>query len=97
VFLDCAPIDIGDDLQMGPAAQLYAATHPLDRRSRDSGLQLARPIRIGNGMDRRRRHHSAGSDNCDGSVTGASSIVPRDLPPGSVVAGNPARIIRSLA
>ena len=23
VFLDCAPIEIGDDLQMGPAVQLY--------------------------------------------------------------------------
>jgi maltose O-acetyltransferase len=33
----------------------------------------------------------------DGSVVGAGSIVPRDLPPGSVAAGNPARIIRTLA
>jgi maltose O-acetyltransferase len=45
VFLDCAPIEIGDDLQMGPAVQLYAATHPLERRLRSSGLELARPIR----------------------------------------------------
>ena len=28
VFLDCAPIEIGDDLQMAPAVQLYAAYHP---------------------------------------------------------------------
>ena len=26
VFLDCAPIEIGDDLQMAPAVQLYAGT-----------------------------------------------------------------------
>ena len=30
VFLDCAPIVIGDDLQVGPAVQLYTAFHPLD-------------------------------------------------------------------
>src|SRR5271166_3833262 len=47
VFLDCAPIEIGDDLQMGPAVQLYTASHPLDRRARVSGLESARPIRIG--------------------------------------------------
>jgi maltose O-acetyltransferase len=50
VFLDCAPIEIGDDLQMAPAVQLYAATHPLDRATRVAGLEYARPIRIGSGV-----------------------------------------------
>ena len=31
----------------------------------------------------------------DGCVVGAGSIVTKDVPPGSVVAGNPARILRS--
>src|SRR3974377_2589210 len=38
VFLDCAPIEIGDDLQMGPAVQLYTAFHPLERNTRLSRL-----------------------------------------------------------
>jgi acetyltransferase-like isoleucine patch superfamily enzyme len=30
-----------------------------------------------------------------GSVIGASAVVPRDVPPYSVAAGNPARVVRS--
>src|ERR1700693_287095 len=51
VFLDCAPIEIGDDLQMAPAVQLYTAFHPLDRQTRVvAGLEYAKPIRIGHGV-----------------------------------------------
>src|SRR5438046_8544247 len=47
VFLDCAPIEIGDRVLFGPAAQLYAATHPIDAESRSDGLECALPITIG--------------------------------------------------
>ena len=97
VFLDCAPIEIGDDLQMGPAVQLYTAEHPLDAATRRSGLESARPIRIGNdvwiggGVI-----ILAGVTIGDGVVVGAGSVVTRDVPAARIVAGNPARIVRSL-
>jgi maltose O-acetyltransferase len=97
VFLDGAPIEIGDDLQMGPAVQLYTAFHPLDRQTRTAGLEYARPIRIGDGVwIGGGAIVLAGVMIGDGSVIGAGSVVRHDVPVGTVVAGNPARIIRRL-
>jgi maltose O-acetyltransferase len=97
VFLDCAAIDIGDDLQMGPAVQLYTAFHPLDRQTRAAGLEYARRIRIGDGVwIGGGAIVLAGVTIGDGSVIGAGSLVRHDVPAGVVAAGNPARIIRTL-
>ncbi len=97
VFLDCASIEIGDNLQMGPAVQIYTATHPLEADVRRSGLEYARPVSIG---------HDVwigggaiilpGVTIGDRSVIGAGSVVVHDVPAAKVVAGNPARIIREL-
>jgi maltose O-acetyltransferase len=97
VFLDCGPIEIGDDLQMGPAVQLYTGFHPLDRRVRQSGLESARPIRIGDAVwIGGGAIILAGVTIGDGCVVGAGSVVVRDLPPSSLAVGNPAQIIRTL-
>jgi maltose O-acetyltransferase len=97
VFLDCAAIEIGDDLQMGPAVQLYAATHPLDRATRVAGQESARPIRIGDGVwIGGGAIVLPGVSIGDGCVVGAGSVVTRDLPPDTLALGNPARIVRSL-
>jgi maltose O-acetyltransferase len=97
VFLDCATIEIGDDLQMGPAVQLYTAYHPLDRAERAAGWEAAKPIRIGHGVwVGGGAIVLPGVTIGDGCVVGAGSVVTRDLPAGSLAVGNPARIVRSL-
>jgi maltose O-acetyltransferase len=98
VFLDCARIEIGNDVQIGPAVQLYTAQHPLDPTVRRSGLESARAIRIGNDV-----WIGGGAVVLPGvtigdrSIVGAGAVVVRDVPPDTVVVGNPARVVRTLA
>ena len=98
IFLDCAPIEIGDDVQIGPTVQLYTAQHPLDAAVRRSGLESASPIHIGNEV-----WIGGGAIVLPGvtigdrSVVGAGSVVVHDVPPDTLVVGNPARTVRALA
>lgn len=93
VLLDCAPITIGADTLIGPAVQLYTAIHPLDAATRASGIEAARPITIG-----RRVWIGGGAIVMPGvtigddAVIGAGSVVTRDVPPGAIAVGNPARV-----
>jgi len=92
IFLDVAPIDIGDDVQIAPAVQLYTATHPIDPAVRRSGLESGRPIRIGNNVwIGGGAIVLPGVTIGDDAVIGAGSVVTRDVPAGAVVVGNPAR------
>jgi maltose O-acetyltransferase len=96
VFLDCAPITIGDRAQLGPQVQLLAVSHPLDRALRATGLEYGEPIEIGDDV-----WLGGGAIVLpgvtigDGAVVGAGSVVTRDVAAESVVAGNPARPLRT--
>jgi maltose O-acetyltransferase len=97
VFLDCAPISIGDLTKLGPAVQLCAATHPVDPAERETGLESALPIDLG-------RNVWLGAGVIvgpgvtigDGSVIGAGSVVLGDVPAGVLAAGSPCRVLREL-
>ena len=97
VFLDCGMITIGAKTQMGPAVQLYTATHPLDAEMRTAGPELAHPIHIGS-----RVWIGGGAIVLPGvtigddTVIGAGTVVTKSLPSGVLAAGNPCRIIRTL-
>lgn len=97
VFIDVCKIIIGADVMLGPAVQIYTATHPLDANIRAQLLEYARPITIGN------RVWIGGGAIINPGVTigenviiGSGSIVTKDIPANVIVAGNPARIIRPL-
>ena len=94
VLLDILPIRIGDGTQIGPGVQIYAADHPRDPEVRRSGRELGRPVNVGanvwiGGGAILLPGITVGED----AVIGAGAVVTHDVPPGQIVAGNPARPI----
>lgn len=95
VLLDCAPITIGANVMLAPNVHIYTAHHPLDPQVRASGLELASPITIGDNV-----WIGGGAIILpgvrigDNVVVGAGSVVTRDVEANTIVAGNPARVLR---
>jgi len=98
VMLDCAEITFGDNVFVGPNCCFTTAEHPLDAATRNTGLESARPICVGNDV-----WIGAGVVVLpgvkigDGCVIGAGSVVTRDIPAGTIAFGNPCRVRRSVS
>jgi maltose O-acetyltransferase len=97
VILDVGRVTIGSDVQIGPNVQLLTPTHPLEPELRRTGVEAAEPISIGDNV-----WLGGGVIVCPGvtigrnTVVGAGAVVTRDLPPGVLAVGNPARVISEL-
>ena len=96
-FYDLGGLDIGDDVMIGPNVSLITSGHPVEPSRRRDAV-VARPIVIGSNV-----WIGAGATIIGGvtigenSVVGAGAVVTRDVAPNTLVGGNPARIIRSIA
>lgn len=96
-ILDEAPIRFGDNVFIGPNVTIAAACHPLKAEERNSGVEWALPVTVGNSV----WIGSAvtilpGVTIGDGAVIGAGAVVSRDIPPRTVAVGNPARVIKHI-
>jgi len=97
ILLDCARIEIGDNVLLAPNVQLYTAHHPTDPQLRLTGKELASPITIGHNV-----WLGGGVIVCpnvrigDNTTIGAGSVVTKDIPANVIAVGNPCRVLRHL-
>ena len=95
-LMDIGGIDIGDDVLIGPKVNLITSNHPLEA-SRRRAYITANPIAI----ERNVWIVSAatilpGVTVGENSVVAAGAVVTRHVPPHTLVAGVPARVIRNI-
>lgn len=96
-ILDNNTVHIGNHVMIGPSVQIYTATHPLQAQTRIQGWEIAKPIVIEDNV-----WVGGGAILLPGiiigrnAVVGAGAVVSRNVLPNTVVAGNPARVIKEI-
>lgn len=104
-FLDVAPITLGDGVWIGANVTLATPNHPFIAEERlpadypdgNHDLEYAAPITVKSGC-----WICSGAVICGGvtigenSIVAAGAIVNRDVPPNSIAAGVPAKVIRQI-
>ena len=96
-LVDDGNIDIGDNVMFAPNVTVITATHPVLPALREKGLQFNVDVKICPNV-----WIGAGAIIMPGitvgenSVVGAGSVVTKDVPPNTVVVGNPARVLREI-
>ncbi len=93
---DLGGVEIGDDVLIAPNVSIITSGHPLDPSSRRS-VTIGKPIVIErNVWIATGAIVTGGVTIGENSVVAAGSVVTRDVPPNTLVAGNPARIVRAI-
>lgn len=94
-FLDIGGITIEDDVMIGPRVNLTSENHPLDPYDRKTVLpahiHIKRNAWIGAGAT-----ILPGITVGENAVVAAGALVNRDVPPNTVVAGVPAKVIKEI-
>ena len=96
-ILDGAPVTFGDNVFIAPNCVISTAGHAIDSEQRSRGLEIARPIRVGNNVwIGANVSILPGVTIGDNTIIGAGSVVNKDIPADVIAVGNPCRVIRKI-
>ena len=97
VILDAAPVHIGKNVMIATNVQILTATHPLEYEARNTGMEYAKSIHIGDnvwiggGVI-----INPGVTIGHNSVIGSGSVVVKDIPQNVLAVGNPCKVVKDI-
>lgn len=96
-ILDENYVRFGDNVFLAPHVSIYTAGHPIDAAVRNTEVEYARPVTIGNDVwIGGNVVINPGVTIGDDVVIGSGSVVTKDIPSHVIAAGNPCRVIREI-
>lgn len=96
-IIDCAKVTIGDNAFIAPNVSLFTAGHPVHPDVRNSQLEYAIPVSIGNNVWLGGGTIvNPGVTIGDNTVIGSGSVVTKDIPANVIAFGNPCRVRRKI-
>lgn len=97
VILDGAKVEFGDNVFIAPNCVFSTAGHAIDSEQRSQGLEIARPIKIGNNVwIGANVSVLPGVTIGNNAIIGAGSVVNKDIPSDVIAVGNPCRVMRKI-
>lgn len=98
VIQDGGTVKFGDYVFIGPNVCFTTAEHALDPEMRKAGVEIAKPIVVGNNVwIGAGATVLAGAVIGDNSVIGAGSVVKGEIPPNVVAVGVPCKVLRKIS
>lgn len=97
IITDGAKVTFGDHVFIAPNCCFTTAEHAIDPEMRKVGVEIAKPITIGNNVwIGAGSTILAGIEIGDNSVIGAGSVVTKSIPSGVVAVGVPCKVLREI-
>jgi len=97
VITDGAKVSFGDNVFVAPNCCFTTAEHAIDPEMRKSGVEIAKPITIGNNVwIGAGSTILAGVEIGDNTVIGAGSVVTKSIPSNVVAVGVPCKVLRKI-
>ena len=97
IITDGAEVTFGNNVFIAPNCCFTTAEHAIDPQQRRDGLEIAKPITVGNNVwTGAGATVLAGVTIGDNSVIGAGSVVTKSIPGGVVAVGVPCKVMRKI-